>query len=47
MVKLSTPIKGLVLEISLGHMHMYSTSDTASATVNFSLYLSLTDKLIN
>ena len=32
--------------MSLGYMHVYNTSDTASATVNVSLYLSLTNKLI-
>ena len=27
------PLKGLVLEISFGYVHMFSTSDTASATI--------------
>jgi len=33
------------LEMSFGYKHVYSTSVTASATVNVSLYSSLTHKM--
>lgn len=32
------PLKGLVLEISFGYVHMFSTSDAASATITISFF---------